>query len=427
MFLKSLAVAMIAVAVAPAAANARPRPGRPGPVPIVQHPGKDEPSGDHASSCRAPAVVCVVKGAARTVVDAVAPGVGPAVNAISAGAGAVAGGVMDGVVSWAADGAASLLHEVAGKVDDSTRPQLGSSWYRREYGSMAELAISLALVFLLLSVSHSLLRQDVTILLRAALMALPLALFLTFAAVALVGLALSLTDSMSATALAAAGTDAAAAMERIARVFLAGTAGQPALAPFVVFLTAVLAALLALAVWLELALREQAVYVATAFLPLTFVAMVWRPTAVWCRRLAEGLTGLILSKFAVAVTFALAAGALGRGGGQQGGLSVVVGGCALLLIAALAPWAIVRLVPFASAGHEQALNRQNVASAVHAAPGASIATGATRLLMYSRFSGVGPAFARRPVEPDAAPPAARRSDVPVAVIPPPDRQGTSAS
>ena len=54
-----------------------------------------------------------------------------------------------------------------------------------------------------------------------------------------------------------------------------------------------------------------------AFLPLTFVAIVWRPTTVWCRRLTEGLVAIILSKFALAVAFTLAAGALGEAGRRR--------------------------------------------------------------------------------------------------------------
>ena len=75
---------------------------------------------------------------------------------------------------------------------------------------------------------------------------------------------------------------------------------------------------------------------AVAFLPLAFVAIVWRPTSVWCRRLTDGLLAVILSKFVLAVAFTLAAGAIGQGGDADGGgLSAVVGGGAVLLIAAL--------------------------------------------------------------------------------------------
>jgi hypothetical protein len=64
---------------------------------------------------------------------------------------------------------------------------------------------------------------------------------------------------------------------------------------FVLFLMSVMTAVLALVVWVELSLREAAIYVAVDFLPLTFVAMVWQPTAIWCQRLAEGLLSVILS------------------------------------------------------------------------------------------------------------------------------------
>jgi hypothetical protein len=57
---------------------------------------------------------------------------------------------------------------------------------------------------------------------------------------------------------------------------------------------------------------EVAIYVAGDFLPLTFVAMVSRPTPIWFQRLAEGLLSVISSKFVLAASFARAIDALGR-------------------------------------------------------------------------------------------------------------------
>ena len=160
---------------------------------------------------------------------------------------------------------------------------------------------------------------------------------------------------------------------------------------FVAFLTAVLMSLLALAVWVELALREAAVYVAVAFLPLTFVAIVWRPTTVWCRRLTEGLLAVILSKFAIAAAFSLASGAIGQvGEGDSGGLSTIVAGGAVLLIAGLSPWILLRLLPMTQSAPDQGVNRHSVGGAARSAPGATMATGATRMLMYGKFGGAAP-------------------------------------
>jgi hypothetical protein len=400
------AIAVVLLIAPTASASAQP-------APIVDRHEHNGRSHDHVGLCSVAAIVCaggkIVEGAA-----------GVAGSVIGGGAEAVANTAMSGVVSWAADGAAWLLGQIAGVVDRSTRPALGSEWYRRDYGGMAELAIALSALFLLLAVGHSIVHQDLGALLRAALFALPLSLLLTFAALTLVLLALAVTDWMTEAILANAGGDPAKAFKGIGDLFAAGP--NSTLAPFVVFLTAVFTAVLALVVWIELVLRESAIYVAAAFLPLTFVAIIWRTTAVWCRRLAEGLVAIILSKFAVAVAFTLAAGALGNAAKTGGGgLSAIVGGCGVLLVAALSPWALMRLVPLTQSAPDQSLNRQQVGGAVRGAPGVNTATGAARLLMFSHFggaAGAAHAASRPPTSPGPSqPPASRPPDVPIAKIP----------
>ena len=66
----------------------------------------------------------------------------------------------------------------------------------------------------------------------------------------------------------------------------ASLTGSP-LPGFLLFLGALFTALATFVVWLELIMREAAIYVAVAFLPLCFAAMVWERTAHWCRRLVE--------------------------------------------------------------------------------------------------------------------------------------------
>ena len=129
--------------------------------------------------------------------------------------------------------------------------------------------------------------------------------------------------------------------------------------------------LAALTLWLELVVRAAAVSVAVLFLPLALAALVWPPVAHWCRRLADTLVALVLSKFVVAAVLSLAACA-GAGGlgvsssGNGGQFASVVTGIALLLIAILAPFTLLRLVPAVEAGAVAHLEstRHRVKSAV---------------------------------------------------------------
>src|SRR4051794_31010480 len=69
-----------------------------------------------------PTIVC---GAGGIVGDVAGGVVG---DAVSSGADAVASSALSGIVSWAADGAAWLVEQVAKQIDRSSRPALGSDW-----------------------------------------------------------------------------------------------------------------------------------------------------------------------------------------------------------------------------------------------------------------------------------------------------------
>jgi hypothetical protein len=125
---------------------------------------------------------------------------------------------------------------------------------------------------------------------------------------------------------------------------------------FVVFVGGLLVAMAALGLWLELVVRAAAVSVAVLFFPLALAAMVWPAVSHWCRRLADTLVALILSKLVIAAVLSLAIGALAGGlgaggtGGNGGGFAAVVSGIALLIIATLSPFTLLRLIPAVEAG-----------------------------------------------------------------------------
>jgi hypothetical protein len=324
-------------------------------------------------------------------------------HVVTKGAGAATNAVMEGVVSWAADGAAWLITQVGKQIERSTRPALTSGWFTERYTAMAMLAIALAGLFLLFAVIQAIIAQDVSLLLRAAFISLPTAMFLTFAAVTLIGIGLALTDWMTAVVLSGTRGEVGTAFDGLGKV-LAATGPSP-LAPFVLFLSSLIVSLLSLLVWLELTMREAAVYVGVAYLPLTLVAMIWPKTAHWCRRLTEWLTAIVLSKFTIAGAFALAAAAIVDAPSSGGGLSAVLAGCSVLLIAAMTPWALLKLMPFAEAAAGSAITRGTVVGAAMAVPGAGTATAATRTMMMRNLgSGPGAAAASSASSSPTAPP-----------------------
>lgn len=371
--------------------------------------GDDEPKPDEkrdGPTCgHGVTLIC----AGETLIDGAA---GAAGDVVGSAVGTAGDAVMGGIVDWAASGAAWLVTEIGQQIDKSTRPAIGSSWFGAQYAAVRQLAVALSVLFLLAAIVHAVIRQDLRLLAYSVLVALPMALLLTFAAVILVELGLAVTDWMTGQALTSLGRDSERAFERLGDLLQpAALSGNP-LPGLVMFFAAALTAVLALVVWIELVLREASIYVAVTFLPISFVAMIWRPTASWARRLTEWLGAIILAKFTIAVAFGIAGSALAHSS-KAGGLTTLLGGCAVLLVAALTPWVLLRMLPGTS-GAAHGLHRGVVRQAAGTATGATTATMVTRQAMMRSFP---PATA---VAAAGRQPAARQTPAP-----PPEPPGAS--
>lgn len=270
--------------------------------------------------------------------------------------GVTAGGVFAVVVAWVAGAAVWLLGQVGHVMSATTTVDLDGAWFTEHAQIMAALAAAVILPMACCAVILAVYRQDVGMLVRGLLVKLPLALLFTGMSAELVSLALAVTDKLSDTVLAAGGVDSAHLLAPLAGVLGVLSAGAPGVPAVLVFLGSLLVVLGALVLWLELVVRAAAISVAALFLPLSLAGMVWPATSHWCRRLADTIAALVLSKLVVAAVLALAAGALTGGAGSAasgdvaGGFGVVVSGVALLLIATSSPFVLLRLVPAIEAG-----------------------------------------------------------------------------
>ena len=241
------------------------------------------------------------------------------------------------VVLWVAGGAKFALDETAKVLSHSTRPNLTSTWFSGAYWRMARIAALLTLPFLFAAAIQALMRSDMSLLAQAALGYLPLAMLSVSIAAPLATLLLAATDQLCG--LVSSG-EGARFLSSAGDVFgVAHFVTQP----FTVFLLGAIAAAGALIVWIELAVREAAVYVIVLMLPIAFAALVWPARRVWAIRSVELLVALILSKFAIVAVFGLAGAALDQG--SHGGLATALAGTVLVLLAAFAPWALLRLIP----------------------------------------------------------------------------------
>ncbi len=266
-----------------------------------------------------------------------------------------AGSVLQAMTQWVVDGATWLLDQIGDVLATTTSVDLGAGWFESHYQVMLGILGVVVVPMFLGAVLQAVLRQDGGILVRAVLVHLPLALVLAGGAIKTVQLALAATDGLSSLVAAGSGTDVRQALSVV--VAGLGAASLDSSVPaFVLLLVALLVALGALALWVELLLRAAAVYVAVLFLPLALGSLVWPAISHLCRRLVDTLAALVLSKFVIVAILSLAVGALASGtggsstGSPGGGVATVLAGAALLLLAAFSPYTLLRLVPLVDAG-----------------------------------------------------------------------------
>jgi hypothetical protein len=243
------------------------------------------------------------------------------------------------MVTWVVAGAQFSISETTKVLGETTRPQLGTTWFSAAYWRIAGIAALLTLPFLFAAAVQALLRSDLAVLTRAAFGHLPLSMLAVGIAAPVTMLLLAATDQLCAAVSSAAGA-AGPRFDLAHAVIAVGTA------PFLRFLVGIVTTAAAIVLWLELTVREAAVYVIVLMMPLAFAALVWPSRRVWALRSVELLVALILSKLAIVAVLELGGAALDQLGhhglaGVMAGLS----GTALLLLAALSPWAVLRLVP----------------------------------------------------------------------------------
>jgi hypothetical protein len=255
------------------------------------------------------------------------------------------------LVAWVNGGAKAALSETATVLDRTTRPQLGTTWFSSTYWRMAGISALLTLPFLFAAAVQALLNSDLTLLLRAALGYLPLSMLAVGVAAPLTMLLLAASDEMSSIISAAAGQAGGHFLAQLGRY--TGILSLVARSPFLVFLIGLLTAAGAIVLWLEMLMRQAAIYIVVLMLPLAFAALVWPARRVWAVRAIELLVALILSKFVIVAVLSLGGTALGRGGGVGGGM---LAGLVLVLLGTVAPWALLKLLPLTelasgAAGH----------------------------------------------------------------------------
>lgn len=270
--------------------------------------------------------------------------IGSAINDVFSDGGASASTALTlaAIVAWVYKGAKDALQDMAKVINETAAPQLGSVWFSSSYWRMAAVSALLTLPFLFAAAVQALVRSDIALLGRAAFGHLPLALVGVGIAAPLTMLLLSGTDELCSLVWSPSATNGLTSLLTAGGV--ARVVGFVE-SPFLAFLLCIFTAGAGVLVWLELAMREAAVYIVVLLLPLAFAALVWPARRVWATRALEMLFALILSKFAIVAVLGLGGTALNHVASH--GLGALLAGMVLVLLAAFAPWAVLRLVPLA--------------------------------------------------------------------------------
>ena len=280
------------------------------------------------------------------VVGNVCDAVSGAVTKVAAEAGEF---VMRGVTAWVTNAAVWVTGKVGGLIEKTTSPDLTASWFEGQYGTMVGVAGALALLMLMLAVIQSVIRQDAGLLVRSAFGYLPMAFVLAGVAIAGTGLLVAITDDISRAVVSGLGTEQSNnLLQSVGDAYKNALDEGSGIPLFGVFLGAIILAIGAFVLWLELIIRDAAIYVCVFFLPLTFVAMIWPATSRWARRLVELLVAIILAKFVIVAILSLASAAIANtdvATGEGNTFERMIAGAALLVLAAWSPFALMRLIP----------------------------------------------------------------------------------
>ncbi|HLG92231.1 MAG TPA: hypothetical protein VKY15_04525 [Acidimicrobiales bacterium] len=265
--------------------------------------------------------------------------------------GEVAGIGLEQVQWWVLSSAGHELQQLRPVV---TQPTLApGDWFRPLYGRMTAIAVWLLGLFLLLAVLQALVRGDLSLLGEAVLKHLPAAVLATAGVVSFTLLLMRVTDDLCGFVLGALGDQVWQTLTDAAEVALAA-ATNPGWWGFLATLLGVLGLLSVITISLELLARMALIYLAMLFLPLGFAAMVWPAARGLVRRLLELLVGLVVSKLVLVVVLVMAGVAFAAGvpvlpdqhpAQGEPAIADLLMGVILLLIGAMSPWALVRLIP----------------------------------------------------------------------------------
>jgi type IV secretion system protein TrbL len=276
---------------------------------------------------------------------------------ISAPAGWAWDKVAQGITSWVLGAVAFFVDGIVNFLLTSARPNVEAAWFSgadSPYATVRNIAGVLLLGFVFLGLIQGLLAGDAAAMMRRVTADLPASVLGMIGTTVVVGKLLELTDALSAAVLTHSGSQAVQFLSGF------GTTATGATQGFAAVLLGLVAVVAGLFLWVELMLRSVLVYILVALSPLSFAAMVWPSARGVLRRTIELLLSVILSKLVVCIAISVGVAALagaggagardtGVGGQVAASMGTLFVGTAILVVAAFAPFLILKLIPWTEA------------------------------------------------------------------------------
>ena len=244
---------------------------------------------------------------------------------------------------WMIAAATKITAAIVSMVTSTTSPQLTAAWFQRSFAPMVALGGALALLVTLIALTSAAARRDPAAL-AGTLTGILRAGVGTGLLVALTTLALQISDAISADVIRSSHQTFWSQVGQAWGLSGFGGFGSSALA----MLMAVIQVIAGVIVWLELAVRNAAIYLAVLFLPVALAASIWPNLAGWTSRLARLLFLFVILKPVTLIVLAFAGNAALAGLSLNGSLAAstgtIIAAITIFALAAMAPWALMLIV-----------------------------------------------------------------------------------
>jgi hypothetical protein len=325
-----------------------------------------EPRARIAASCKVhlPVVGPLVSEVTGVACSAASGTAGVVTGLAGEAANAVGNGILDLLANWMIGAATHITTFVARAMAQTSTPALESSWFEAQFAPMADLGAALGLLVALIALGSAAVRRS------------PQALAATIAGIARAGIGTSLVVALTAIGLRVADQISAAVVSGSPHAFWSTVAHAWGSSGFGGFGSSALAMLIALVevfaavfVWLELIVRDAAIYVAVLLFPVGLAASIWPALGAWPARLGRLLLLFVILKPLTLIVLSLAGSAaaagLSFGSGVPGSVGTILSAVVIFALAAFAPWALMHLL---AADAESA----HTASGLRTAAGAAV-------------------------------------------------------